>query len=80
LFGQQFELVSMHRSGGGWRVYFADANEHLSSISAGFTDLSAPDPFVVQAAGRSYFRVPELLELVRLIAGLREQGGTPCVK
>jgi hypothetical protein len=35
---------------------------------------------VVQAAGRSYFRVPELLELVRLIAGLREQGGTPCVK
>lgn len=65
----------MHRSGGGWRVYFADANEHLRSISAAFTDLSAPDPFVVQAAGRCYFRVPELLELVRLIRGLQGTGG-----
>jgi hypothetical protein len=75
LFGQQFELVSKHRSGCGWRVYFADAQERLSSISAAFTDLSAPDPFVVQAAGRSYFRVPELLELVRLVAGLQGPGG-----
>ena len=80
LFGQQFELASIHRSGGGWRVFFADATERLISISAALTDLSAPDPFVVQAAGRSYFRVPELLEPVRLIAGLREQGGRPCVK
>jgi uncharacterized protein DUF5372 len=75
LFGQQFELVSKHRSGGGWQVCFADANERLGSISAAFTDLSAPDPFVVQSAGRSYFRVPELLELVRLIAGLQGSGG-----
>jgi hypothetical protein len=67
--------VSMHRSGGGWRVYFADANERLNSISAAFTDLSAPDPFVVQASGRSYFRVSELLELVRLVAELRGTGG-----
>lgn len=65
----------MHRSGGGWRVYFADADKHLSSISTAFTDLSAPDPWVVQAAGRSYFRVPDLLELVRLVASLQGTGG-----
>ena len=65
----------MHRGGGGWRVFFADEKEHPQSISAAFTDLSAPDPFVAQAAGRCYFRVPELLELVRLVAELREPGG-----
>ena len=74
LSGRQFEVVSMHRSGGGWRVYFADADQHPSSISTSFTDLSAPDPFVVQAAGRCYFRIPELLELVRLVAELRGTG------
>ena len=64
----------MHRSGGGWRVFFSDAHEHLSSISAAFTDLAAPHPFVVQAGGRSYFRVQELRELVRLLAALRDGG------
>ena len=37
-----------------------------------FTDLAASDPFRVQSAGRSYFRTAELLELVRLIAGLKD--------
>ncbi len=75
LFGQQFELVSMHRSGGGWRAYFSDANENLRSIAAAFTDLVAPDPFVVQSAGRSYFRVQELLELARLLVAVQDSGG-----
>jgi hypothetical protein len=30
------------------------------------------DPFVVVAAGRSYFRVEDLLRLVQLIGGFRE--------
>ena len=30
------------------------------------------DPFLVVAAGRSYFRVEDLLRLVELIEGLRE--------
>jgi hypothetical protein len=38
-----------------------------------FTDLAAPDPFRTQAAGRSYFRIPELLELVRLVADLKDR-------
>jgi hypothetical protein len=74
LAGQELELVSIHRSGGGWRVFFPDAKGRLQSISMAFTDLEASDPFRVQSAGRSYFRIPELLELVRLIAGLKNRG------
>jgi len=72
LAGQELELVSIHRSGAGWRVFFPDSQGHLQSIPMAFTDLAVPDPFRIQSAGRSYFRIPELLELVRLIAGLKD--------
>jgi hypothetical protein len=32
------------------------------------------DPFLVVAAGRSYFRVEDLLRLVELMEGVREGG------
>jgi hypothetical protein len=63
----------MHRSGGGWRVFFPDAKGRLHSVPMAFTDLAAPDSFCKQSAGRSYFRIAELLELVRLVAGLKER-------
>lgn len=69
----------MHRSGGGWRVFFPDAKGHLRSVSMAFTDLAPSDAFRMQSAGRSYFRIAELLELVRLIAGLKEHRGSECV-
>jgi hypothetical protein len=33
----------------------------------GWTNLAAPDPFVTLAAGRSWFRVADLWELVRMV-------------
>jgi hypothetical protein len=66
-------LVSIHRSGSGWRVFFPDAKGRLQSIPMAFTDLAQPDPFRIQSAGRSYFRIPELLELAWLIAGIKDR-------
>jgi hypothetical protein len=63
----------MHRSGGGWRVFFSDVKGRLLSLPMAFTDLVASDPFCVQSAGRSYLRTAELLELVRLIAGFKDR-------
>jgi Family of unknown function (DUF5372) len=37
-----------------------------------WTDLAAEDPFVTLSTGKSWFRVPDLLELIRLIEGLRQ--------
>jgi hypothetical protein len=54
------------------RVYFHDAEGRLAAIPAAWTDVFSPDPFVILSAGRSAFRACDLLELARLIAGLRE--------
>lgn len=48
-------------------MYFEDDDGHLESIPAKWTDVVAPDPFVVIAAGRALFRLDDLLEVVRLI-------------
>ena len=42
----------------------------LCSLPLAWTNLAFTDPFVSLAAGRSAFRVTDLLELVRLIAFL----------
>jgi uncharacterized protein DUF5372 len=48
-------------------VYFDDDDGHLDSIPAKWTDVIAPDPFVVIAAGRALFRPDDLVEIARLI-------------
>jgi hypothetical protein len=53
-------------------VYFYDAAGQLIALPAAWTDLFLPDPFVVISAGRSAFRVAELLELTQLVARLRQ--------
>jgi hypothetical protein len=57
------------------RVYYHDQEGHLCSIPASWTTLAALDPFVAVAAGRSLFRVADLLALARLCAQLA--GGVP---
>jgi hypothetical protein len=39
-------------------------------MPAGWTDVEGPDPYLVVAAGRSAFRVDDLLTLHRLLAEL----------
>ena len=54
------------------RAGLASREGRLVSLPAAWTSVSAPDPFVVIAAGRSAFRVPDLLELARLLASLQQ--------
>ncbi len=41
-----------------------------------WTSLATADPFVVVAAGRSRFRVADLIALVGLLGDLKAEGGT----
>jgi hypothetical protein len=50
--------------------FFADDGQ-LTSLPAGWTDVDPPDPFDVVSAGRSPFRVEDLLELAKLLEGIR---------
>jgi hypothetical protein len=63
--------VAWHQSWGEDRVYFHGADGRLCSFPASLTSLGLPDPFVMVAAGRSYFRVQDLVELSKLVEGLR---------
>jgi hypothetical protein len=52
-------------------MYF-DAKSKLCSIPASWTSLAEPDLFAQTAAGRSWFRVDDLLRLCAQIAERRE--------
>jgi Family of unknown function (DUF5372) len=67
--------VTFRNNWGEQRVYFHDAEGRLTALPAAWTDVFSPDPFVVISAGRSAFRVNDLLEITRLIACLRQKGG-----
>jgi hypothetical protein len=65
--------VTYRHNWGEHRVYFHDPQGRLISLPAAWTDVLPPDPFVVLSAGRSAFRVTDLLELAQLLRHL-EQG------
>jgi hypothetical protein len=73
-FGHEFRLVTFRLNWGEQRVYFHDESGRLAAIPAAWTSVFPADPFVVCAAGRSHFRLGDLLELSELLASL-EQGG-----
>ena len=64
------------------RVFYYDPGGNLKSLLTSMTDVIAIDAFQEVSAGRSAFRVDNLLELRRLLdkvqAGLAKEG--KCVK
>jgi hypothetical protein len=69
LYQQEFELVSYRQNWGEDRVWFQDKkDDRLHSLPRNWTDLAGLDPFVAVAAGRSLFRVADLVELGKQIA------------
>jgi hypothetical protein len=73
LCGREFALVTIRHNWGEYRVYYDDDEGRLRSLLASWTSVCPGDPFVVLAAGRSPFRVEDLLELCRLIEGMSSE-------
>jgi hypothetical protein len=67
LTGQEFALITYRQNWGEDRVYFHDDTDRLVSIPAQWTSLFPEDPWVALSANHSYFRVPDLLELIQLL-------------
>jgi Family of unknown function (DUF5372) len=80
LFQQEFELVSYRQNWGEDRVWFQDKLGRLHSLPTSWTDAGAVDPFVALAAGRSLFRVADLIELARQIDRWKSVGAERTVK
>ncbi|MGW4126339.1 DUF5372 family protein [Nocardia sp. NPDC004711] len=71
LFGREYEFVEHRLNWGEDRVSMRDEDGRLFSLPAGWTDVAAPDPFVVIAEGRCPFTTSGLLALAELIDRIR---------
>jgi hypothetical protein len=67
LCGAEYELVTRRLTWGEDRVFYYDVNGRLKSLMANVTDVAAVDAFDRVSAGRSAFRLDDLLDLRRFI-------------
>ena len=68
--GREFVFVAVRRTWKQDRVFFFGDDGTLMSLPTGWTDVAEPDVFVAVAAGRSSFRVEDLLVVAEVIDGL----------
>jgi hypothetical protein len=71
--GQRFPIVTIRQNWGEELLYYRNRQGRLISIPARWTDRATPDPIVAISAGRSPFRLEDLLELTRLVAALGQE-------
>jgi Family of unknown function (DUF5372) len=71
LCGQTLELAARNKEFGEERVFYRDRDGRLRFLPVRWTNLAAPDPFVIAAAGRAYLRLEDLVRLAELIKELR---------
>ena len=76
LVGQEFDLVTYRHTWGEHRVFFYDQEGRLRSFPATWTNVIAPEPFVEVSAGRSMFRIGDLLALAALLQELSGRSPT----
>ena len=67
--GREFELIHTKLCWGIERVYYMGEGGVLTHIPVGWTSEAVEDPFVEVAAGRSAFRVEDLLALADMLGG-----------
>ena len=73
LCGRQLLLVTVRHNWGEDILYYHDSKGTLVSVPARWTDRVPSDPVVTVSAGRSPFRLEDLLELTRLVAALEQE-------
>ena len=67
LYGRELQLIDQYLAWGEDRVCFRDDDGGLRYLPTAWTSMGPPDPFVRRSAGRSHFRVEDLLRLATLI-------------
>jgi hypothetical protein len=71
-------FLSVGHNWGEDRVFFLDDDGVHHSLPVGWTDAASPDVFVTVAAGRSLFRVEDLIALAGLVAQLSNRHAGMC--
>lgn len=71
LCGRTFELAAQNREFGEDRVFYRDTDGRMRYLPARWTSLAVPDPFVMAAAGRAYFRLEDLIRLAEQMRAMQ---------
>jgi hypothetical protein len=72
--GAEYELVTRKLTWGEDRVFYYDTSGKLKSLLTNVTDVVSTDAFHRVSAGRSAFRVDDLLELRHLFEKHKQAG------
>ena len=72
--GAEYELVTRKLTWGEDRVFYYDPSGKLKSLLTNVTDVVSTDAFHRVSAGRSAFRVDDLLELRHLVDRQNQAG------
>jgi hypothetical protein len=73
LYKQKFKLINFRHNWASYRVYFYNSDKQLVSLPISWTNLLPQDPFVKQAAGKSLFRISDLLRLSSFVQKLNQE-------
>lgn len=70
-FDREFVFVRRAHAWNQDRVFFFGHDGSMQSLPTSWTDFAEPDAFVSRSAGRSAFRVHDLLNLAEIIEGMQ---------
>jgi hypothetical protein len=70
LYGREYDLIDYRHFWAEDRVVYLDEQGEARSLPARWSSAAAEDPEVAVSAGRSHFRVTDLIELAKLVRGL----------
>ena len=68
LCGEELDVVLHRAQWGEDRVFYRDPQGHRASLPARWTSLAPEEPYIAVGAGRSRFRVQDLIDLAALLA------------
>ncbi len=65
-------MINCERRWGQWRVFYLNEEDSLAYLPASWTDVGPKDPFLEQAQGRAIARLEDLLGLVAVVSGVKQ--------
>lgn len=71
LFGQSLDFIERRVNWGDDLLFYRDRRGYVTALPTRWTSLEDEDLFLVVSAGRSHFRVADLIDLAALITELQ---------
>jgi hypothetical protein len=71
LFGQEINCVERRIGWGDDLLFYRDRLGYVTALPTRWTSLEPEDPFLVVSAGRSHFRLTDLIDLASLITEIQ---------